>query len=205
MTAMGNKREPLIIIVSAPSGSGKTTIINRLIADEDNIKRTVSYTTRQAREGEQDKEDYIFVSEEEFKEKMDRGDFLEWEENFGCYYGTSAEQVREALAGGTDIILSIDVKGARTVKKRLPESISIFIMPPSPEELEARLKKRNTDGEKEVFVRLQESQREMESSEEYDYLIVNKDFEEALKELKAIVGEERNTRKKNREKEGKAC
>ncbi|MFC1643969.1 guanylate kinase [Candidatus Omnitrophota bacterium] len=191
---MTRKKEPLIVIVSAPSGSGKTTIISRLMAKMPEVKRSISYTTRQPREGEKDREDYVFISPEQFKEKIEKGEFLEWEENFGNYYGTSKGQFAEAVERGADIILSIDVKGARAVKKNFPESISVFIMPPSAEELATRLKARDTDQDQEISLRLKESPREIAAADEYDYLIVNKDLEEAVEELKAIIKNERGNR-----------
>ena len=189
------KKEALIIIISAPSGSGKTTLINSLQEKMPGIKRSVSYTTRQPRTGEKDKEDYIFISREEFKEKAEKGEFLEWEENFNNFYGTSRQQFQEAAEKGEDIILSIDVKGAKKVKERFPESISVFIMPPSAEELAQRLKKRNTDRQKQVSLRLEEARREIKAADEYDYLIVNDDLEEAAEELKTIIENEKKNRK----------
>ncbi|MFH1553241.1 MAG: guanylate kinase [Candidatus Omnitrophota bacterium] len=193
---MTRKKEPLIVIVSAPSGSGKTTIISRLMAKMPEVKRSISYTTRQPREGEKDREDYAFISPEQFKDKIEKGEFLEWEENFGNYYGTSKGQFQEAVEKGADIILSIDVKGARAVKENFPESISVFIMPPSAEELATRLKARDTDQDQEICLRLKESPREIAAADEYDYLIVNKDLEEAVEELKAIIKTERKSRNK---------
>ncbi|MBD3379022.1 MAG: guanylate kinase [Candidatus Omnitrophica bacterium] len=185
------KRDPLVIIVSAPSGSGKTTIVDSMLKSMDGIEQTVSYTTRLPRNGERDGQDYIFVSEEDFRKRIEEGDFLEWEENFGNLYGTSEEQVRKTLARGADIILSIDVKGARNVKNRFPESISIFIMPPSEEELARRLRNRRTDDDRQVVIRLKEAAREIKASEEYDYLLINDDLERAVDELKGIIEQER--------------
>ena len=190
------KRKNLIIIISAPSGSGKTTIVNRLLEKTSGLRRLVSYTTRSQRPGEKSNEDYIFVSGEEFKDRIDKGDFLEWEEVFGNLYGSSEEQLEAAIGANEDIILSIDVKGARQVRKKHPESVSIFIMPPSADELAARLKKRNTDMESAMSVRLKESEREMAAADEYDYLIVNKDLDKAVEELRSII----ETERKNREK-----
>jgi len=195
---MTREQEPLIIIVSAPSGSGKTTLVNRLLEETPGIRRSVSYTTRQPREGETDKEDYMFISREEFRRKIDNGEFLEWEEVFGEYYGTSRVRFQEMIEEHVDTILSIDVKGARTVKEHFPESISVFIMPPSTEELKARLRKRNTDQKEQVSLRLQESCREIASADEYDYMVVNENLEEAVGELKIIIGEERKNRKNNK-------
>jgi len=188
------KKKTLIIVVSAPSGSGKTTIVGNLLNEMTAIVRSKSYTTRAPRASETDGKDYIFVSKEEFQIKVKEGEFLEYEENFGNYYGTSAIQVKEALSDGQDIILSIDVKGARRVKKAFPESISVFIMPPSREALEERLKKRKTDEKKEVLLRLEEAEREIAARDEYDYLIINDNLDEAVNELKNIIQAERKNK-----------
>lgn len=191
---MPKKREPLILIVSAPSGSGKTTLVSKVLEKMEGIKSAISYTTRAPREGEKDNEDYKFISIEEFKKKIDGGEFLEWEENFGNYYGTSQEELRRATEKGEDVILSIDVKGAKTVKKMFPESICVFIMPPSIEELEARLRNRKTDQEKQVALRLNESAREIAAAEGYDYIVVNEDLAMSTEELKTIIEDERKNR-----------
>lgn len=188
------KKKTLIIVVSAPSGSGKTTIVDSLLGEMTTLVRSKSYTTRAPRALEVNGEDYIFVSKEEFETKIKEGEFLEYEENFGNCYGTSVVQIKEALAKGQDIILSIDVKGARRVKKTFPESISVFIMPPSREVLEERLKQRKTDGKKEVLLRLEEAEREIAARDEYDYLIVNDNLKEAVNELKNIIRAERENR-----------
>ena len=195
------KREPLIIVVSAPSGSGKTTLVSRLLEKMPGIKRSISYTTREPRESEKEGEDYIFITKEEFERRIEENDFLEWEKNFNNYYGTSKEQFREAVDKGEDIVLSIDVKGARRVKNKVPESISVFIMPPSDKELETRLRKRNTDQEQQVSMRLKESKAEIASADEYDYLIVNENIEEATEELRMIIENERDNRKSETKKE----
>jgi len=187
-------KEPALIVVSSPSGGGKTTIVEHILKELPGLKRTVSYTTRQPRKGEQDGEAYNFITEDEFKEKIRHDEFLEWEENFGYYYGTSREQVERIISRGNDVILNIDVKGARNVKKYFPGSISVFIMPPSMEELIARLKNRNTEGDEQFTIRLRESEKEIASSEEYDYLIVNETLEKAVKDLKTIIEKERKNR-----------
>ena len=191
-------RKNLIIIISAPSGSGKTTIVNRLQEKMPGLVRLVSYTTRKQRKDEVNQKDYIFITEEEFKEKIEKGDLLEWEEVFGNYYGSSEEQLVEALEKSDDVILSIDVKGAREVRKKYPESISIFIMPPSVDELATRLKKRDTDEESAVSTRLKEAEREMAASDEYDYLIVNEDLDKAIEEMQMIIEEERRNRREKK-------
>ena len=200
MPGTDKKREALVVIVSAPSGSGKTTIVSELLEKMPDVKRSISFTTRPPREGEEDKQDYIFVSKEEFDKKIEQGDFLEWEKNFDNFYGTSKKQIEEALASGTDIILSIDVKGARKVKEAFPGSISVFIMPPSVEELVSRLRNRNTDQENQVSIRLKESRKEIESSDEYDYMIINKDLAVAVEELSSIINMERKNRDRTKKK-----
>ncbi|MCK4852112.1 MAG: guanylate kinase [Candidatus Omnitrophica bacterium] len=188
------KSGPLMIIVSAPSGGGKTTIVNDLVKNLSGIKRSVSYTTRKPRKGEKDGEDYIFVCEEEFRERIGKDEFLEWERNFGNYYGTSKKQVNDMLSRGDDVVLSIDIKGARQVRKKYPESVSVFIMPPSIEELALRLEKRNTEEGRQMAVRVKESRHEMESADEYDYLLVNAELDKATGGLRDIVKIERENR-----------
>ena len=188
------KHKPMIMVVSSPSGGGKTTVVNRLLEKAPGLKRSISHTTRELRKDENDKEDYIFISTEQFKESIKRDEFLEWEEIFGNYYGTSEKQVREALTNGQDVILSIDVKGARRVKKKFPESISIFIMPPSVSALTERLKKRNTEKAAQMKLRLEESEKEIAAADEYDYLVVNEDIDQAAGELKEILEAERKNR-----------
>lgn len=189
---MTKSRKGLIIIVSAPSGSGKTTLVNKLVGGMEGIKRSVSFTTRAPREDEVRGEDYEFISQEEFRQKEAAGQLLEWEENFGKFYGTSMDQVEDAQRKGEDLVLSIDVKGARKVKERFPESIGIFIMPPSPEVLAERLKNRKTDDAEQIMRRLKESKKEIAASEEYDYMVVNDNLEDAVKELEEIITNERN-------------
>jgi len=180
-----------IIIISAPSGSGKTTIEKRVAEEVPGVIRSISCTTRELREGEEDSEDYVFLSKEEFLKKTEEGYFLEWEEIFGNYYGTPKDQFTSAQKQGIDIILSIDVKGAKKVKKIFPESISIFIMPPSVKELENRLRKRKTDTESQMETRLKEAMNEIKAQEEYEYLVINEDLEKAINEVKEIIKKER--------------
>ncbi|MFH1878397.1 MAG: guanylate kinase [Candidatus Omnitrophota bacterium] len=187
----------MLIIVSAPSGSGKTTIVNKIQGKMTDLRRSVSYTTRPPREGETQGEDYLFISKDAFEIKIKKGDFVEWERIFDNYYGTAKEQIEKALLSGEDIILSIDVKGARAVRKEFPNSISVFVMPPSIEELASRLRKRNTEGEKQLALRLDESKKEIEAADEFDYMIINDDLDRAVDEMKEIISMERS---KNREK-----
>lgn len=193
--------ETLIIIISAPSGSGKTTVVERLLAELPRVKRSISCTTRPPRQGEEEGRDYFFVSEGDFRRKIENGEFLEWEETFGNFYGTPLEQFTGAMENGQDLILSIDVKGARQVKEKFPGAISVFIMPPSTEELESRLRKRNTDRKDQVDLRLKEARRELEAADEYDYLVVNDDLDGAVTELKSVLEAERQKRQENAKKD----
>ncbi len=176
-----------LIIISAPSGGGKTTIVENLLERRSDLMRSVSYTTRKPREGERDGQDYIFLTEEDFKHKKDTGEFLEWEETFGEFYATGKAQVDEALSAGKDIILSIDVKGAKNVMGLYPESVSIFILPPSQEVLKERLENRATDTEEEIKKRLEEASREMAEKDRYDHIVVNRELDEAVKEVEEII------------------
>ena len=183
----GTEQKGRLIIVSAPSGCGKTTVVSRLVERVPGLERSVSYTTRPPREGEKNGRDYIFVSEEEFFSKKESEEFLEWEENFGSFYATGAEQVEKALCSGKDIVLSIDVKGAGKLMERYPEAISVFLLPPSKEALKERLKGRATDNEEQLALRLEEAAREMACSECYTHRIVNEDLDKAVEELERIL------------------
>jgi len=199
---MTNKdKRSLIIVVSAPSGSGKTTLVEQVIKEMPEMRFSISCTTRRPRQGEEEKKEYYFISEENFKKKIQNKEFLEWEEKFGNYYGTPLSVFQNALDNGEDIILSIDVKGAAAIKAKFPESISVFIMPPSTKELENRLRGRNTDVEEEVEMRIGESKEEMKKAGQYDYLIINEDLSKAAKELISVIKSEKNreTTKKGRE------
>ncbi len=196
-----NDKISLIIVVSAPSGCGKTTLVEQVIKEMPEMRFSISCTTRRPRQGEEEKKEYYFISEENFKKKIQNKEFLEWEEKFGNYYGTPLSVFQNALDNGEDIILSIDVKGAAAIKAKFPESISVFIMPPSTKELENRLRGRNTDVEEEVEMRIGESKEEMKKAGQYDYLIINEDLSKAAKELISVIKSEKNreTTKKGRE------
>jgi guanylate kinase len=177
-----------LFVVAGPSGTGKDTLIEEVMKDHD-LHLSVSATTREPRPGEVDGRDYIFVSDEEFESLAARGAFLEWKEVFGRRYGTLAGEVDSALASGRDVILEIDVQGAREVKSKVPDAKLIFIMPPSMEELEARLRSRKADGESEISDRIDIAPREMVIGErEFDVIIVNDDIERAAGELAKALG-----------------
>jgi len=185
-------KKGLIFIVSAPSGSGKTTICDKVLGKVENLENSVSLTTRKPRAGETNKKDYHYISPESFKEEIKKGNLLEWEENFGYSYGTPKNFVLETTKNGKDVLLNIDVRGARQVKKTFPESILIFIKPPSFEELARRLRIRNTDESCEIEKRLKLAKEEFKAEAEYDHVVVNEKLEEAINEVIGIIKKERD-------------
>jgi len=178
-----------LYIVSAPSGAGKSSLISALIEQNpsDDLQVSVSHTTRNPRPGEVDGQHYHFVAVERFKSLIDDGVFFEWAEVFGNYYGTSRTVIEEQLANGIDVFLDIDWQGARQVKELMPQSKGIFILPPSRVELERRLIGRGTDSDEIIAGRMAKAVSEMSHYDEYDYLIINDSFEQALQDFKAII------------------
>ncbi|MDH5300323.1 MAG: guanylate kinase [Gammaproteobacteria bacterium] len=179
-----------LYVISAPSGAGKTSQVAQLLKSMDNLKVSVSHTTRAKREGEQDGVHYHFVSRDDFIAMRDRGDFLEHAEVFGNFYGTSRVWLQQQLDVGTDVILEIDWQGAQQVK-RLMQPVSIFILPPSREVLLARLKGRASDSEEVIARRTAEAIIEMSHYREFDYLVVNDEFELAQQQLQGIIRTQR--------------
>ena len=187
-----------LYIVSAPSGAGKSSLINALLAEKRDwtVQVSVSHTTRAPRVGEKDGEHYHFVDVDTFKQLIAENAFFEWAEVFGNYYGTSRVTIEQALAEGIDIFLDIDWQGARQVREMMPQAKGIFILPPSRSELESRLNKRGQDSAEIIAKRMAEAQSEMSHYDEYDYLIINDDFEQATQEFSAIVKAVRNEQTK---------
>lgn len=175
-----------LYIVSAPSGAGKTSLVSKLIEQDTHIMVSVSSTTRPKRDGEEDGVNYHFLETETFLEKIEHGDFLEHAEVFGNFYGTSKSSVEAQLNAGKDVILEIDWQGAQQVRKLMPEATSIFILPPSLEELQRRLNNRGTDSAEVIEKRMNEAVSEMSHYDEYDYIVINYNFEKALEELHSI-------------------
>lgn len=175
-----------LYIISAPSGAGKTSLVSALVESTDNISVSVSHTTRAMREGEQNGINYHFVSVEEFQALKAADAFLEDAQVFDNFYGTSRIWVEEQLAKGIDIILEIDWQGAQQVRKLMPNALSIFILPPSIEELESRLGGRGTDSQEIIDRRMSDAKSEMSHYNEYTYTLINDDFEQALTELRTI-------------------
>lgn len=176
-----------LYIVSAPSGAGKTSLVKRLTAELDGLTVSISHTTRPMRVGEQNGVDYFFVSLDEFEVMIERQAFLEHAQVFDNFYGTAQRTVELALADGTDVILEIDWQGAQQVRNMLPDSESIFVLPPSIEILKQRLRGRGQDTEETIARRMQDAVTEISHYPEFDYLVVNDDFETALNQLKSIV------------------
>ena len=175
-----------LFIVSAPSGAGKTSLVKALIDSTDGIKVSVSHTTRASRPGEVDGADYHFVEKGEFEAKLAAGDFLEHAQVFDNFYGTSKSAVLEQLASGVDVILEIDWQGARQVREALPDHVGIFIAPPSRDALEQRLRGRGQDSEEIIARRMRDAESEMSHYDEYDFLVINDDFDVALVELRTL-------------------
>jgi guanylate kinase len=176
-----------LYIVSAPSGSGKTTLLHTLLKTFQDLKFSVSHTTRQPRAGERDGVDYFFTDRTKFLEMVDRGEFLEWAEYYGQLYGTSRAFVEQQLTSGCDVILDIDVQGARQVKTRIEEAISVFILPPSFGELERRLRSRRLESDEAIHRRLEIAKGEIPYYRDYDYIVVNDILDNSIQTLEAIV------------------
>jgi len=176
-----------LYIISAPSGAGKTSLVKVLIERLSGLTVSVSHTTRAPRPGEAEAEHYHFTDHGTFSARARQGEFLEYAEVFGNFYGTAREPVEQMLRDGTDVILEIDWQGAQQVRKAMPESVSIFILPPSLNELEQRLRSRGQDADDVIARRMREATSEMQHHNEYDYLVVNRDFDAALSDLVAII------------------
>jgi guanylate kinase len=176
-----------LFVISAPSGAGKTTLVKRIIAARPDLKFSISYTTRQARTGEQSGVDYFFLSRNEFEAMRAEGAFLEYAEVFGNFYGTGKQQVSDLCAAGKDVLLEIDWQGAQQVMANDPDCTSIFILPPSTEELERRLRGRATDSEAVIQRRLGEAVDDISHWTEFDHAVINADLDLAATELLAIL------------------
>jgi guanylate kinase len=181
----------LLFIVSAPSGTGKTTLVEKLVQQIPNLCLSRSYTSRPARTGEQDGVDYNFITRQRFEEMARAGEFLEWADVFGNYYGTCAADTERCLASGQDLVLVIDVQGARQVRRRGTASIGIFVLPPSAEILEQRLRGRSKDSEEAIRKRLDVACREVGEFATYEYVVINDELDTAVERLRAIVLAER--------------
>jgi guanylate kinase len=183
-----------VFIISAPSGSGKSTLVGQVMQTVPRLRFSVSYTTRAPRGNEIDGKEYYFISREQFQARVGRDEFLEWADVFGNFYGTHQSELDRASADGFDLILDIDVKGARQLKERIPGAVSIFILPPSRQVLEQRLRSRSQDSEEVIKRRLSEAAEEIRNYSQYDYVLVNKDVQASVENLTAIVSANRSRR-----------
>ena len=183
---MGGKRGKLFVI-AAPSGAGKTSLVRALMQRRPALRFSISYTTRKQRPNERDEHDYFFVKKEKFEQMRDAGEFLEHARVFDNYYGTSRSQVEGLLNQGEDVLLEIDWQGAQQIRRALPECRSIFVLPPSRAALEQRLRGRGTDSDEVIARRLRDSLADLSHWSEFDYIVVNDDFDRATDDLESIV------------------
>jgi guanylate kinase len=184
-------RRGRLFVVSAPSGAGKTTVVERLIQAAPDLRMSRSYTSRPARDGEADGVDYNFVSRDRFEAMIAGDQFLEWADVFGNLYGTGVVDTERALAGGADLVLVIDVQGARQVRRHRRGAVSVFLLPPSFAVLEARLRGRSRDSEEQIRRRLETARQEVAAVSEYDYVVVNDQIDACVDRIRAIVVAER--------------
>jgi len=188
---MSSPHNPLVYIISAPSGSGKSTLVNELLKKVSDLEFSISYTTRAPRGSETNGRQYYFVSRAEFEKMIEDDAFLEHAEVFGNYYGTARRFLHDAEQHGRDLLLDIDVQGAKQIQDKLPEATSIFILPPDRKTLEERLRKRSEDREEVIQRRLVTATHEIENYERYNYILVNDQLEDSIKLLRAVVRGER--------------
>ena len=176
-----------VFIISAPSGSGKSTLVKHLLAEVPNLMFSISHTTRKPRGAEKDGQSYYFVTRECFEAMLARDEFLEWAQVFGNYYGTHRGILEQACCAGKDLVLDIDVQGARQLKAKIPEAVTVFILAPSRKELEHRLRTRSEDPDEVIVRRLKDAAEEIRNYKAYDYVLINRDLAEAEATLSAIV------------------
>ena len=179
--------EGCVFVISAPSGAGKSTLIQRLLSADPRLHFSVSYTTRPPRPGEVHGVDYFFISPEDFLRLREEGGLVEWVEQFGYFYGTGTEWVRRTIRTGADALLDLEPRGAMAIKAMFPAAVLIFILPPSPEELERRLRARGTLSPRELALRLEQGREELRQAPGYDYLVINDELSRAQADLQAII------------------
>tara|TARA_B100000287_G_scaffold79776_1_gene72075 strand:- start:2721 stop:3281 length:561 start_codon:yes stop_codon:yes gene_type:complete len=181
------KNKGKLIIITGPSGVGKGTVVKELIGNNKNFWLSISATTRQPRKGEIHGKEYYFFNRKEFKKKINEGLFLEWAEFAGNLYGTPAESVTERINNGKMVILEIEVEGAKQIREKYPDNLSIFLLPPSIEELERRIRNRGTDDENSILKRLKRAQHEIESSIDFDFAITNQNVDDSIRVILDLI------------------
>ena len=182
----------LIIVLSAPSGTGKSSICRRLLGACPEIEFSVSYTSRIPRPNEVDGKDYHFISRQDFQRRIDQDEFVEWVENYGNFYGTSVKAINNVLNQGKDLLLDIEPRGAKAIKKKFPDAVFVFVLPPSLDELLRRLEKRGHESPEAIKTRFAQAERELKEVLWYDYAIFNEDLETAIKQMIAFYRAEKN-------------
>ena len=190
---------PFPLILSAPSGGGKTTIAKRLLAGRSDVGYSVSCTTRAARDGELHGRDYYFLSPEQFHEARERGEFAEWAEVHGWMYGTLRAEVQRVLGSGKHVVMDIDVQGARLFARAFPEAVLVFVLPPSAEVLIERLTARQSESRQQLLVRMRNALEELDAVDQYEYVIVNDDLDDAVRNVSAVIDAEATRRVRNPE------
>lgn len=196
MVKIAVKRKPLLVVISSPSGAGKTTVCKKILKRHPEYLYSVSFTTREKRKGEVEGKDYHFVEKEKFEKMIKRKEFAEWACVYGDYYGTSKKVIEWAKKGGKTLIMVLDVQGAFAIKRLYPESVLIFMSPPSLEELKKRLKKRATDKREDMKKRLKSAVKEISFWSNYDYVLVNESLNQTVKEMENIISAEKNKSKR---------
>jgi guanylate kinase len=184
----------LLMVISAPSGAGKTTLCKRILREFPDLRFSVSCTTRPSRKGEKDGRDYHFISVKDFKSRIAQGEFVEWEEVYGHFYGTSKRDIEDMTLKGYDVVLDIDTRGARNVKAMYPEAVLIFILPPSVEALKQRLKKRGSETDDTIKVRYDRAMEEIRANEWYDYVVFNDIIADSVNIVRSVYIAEKNRR-----------
>jgi guanylate kinase len=190
MASETSRRRGRLFVIAAPSGAGKTSLVKALLERRPELRLSISHTTRPMRPTEQEGREYYFVSVPEFRERVGRGEFLEHAQVFDNYYGTGRQPVEQQLSQGRDVVLEIDWQGARQVRKALPECVTVFILPPSRRALDERLRNRRTDSDEVIARRLKDAAGDMSHWNEFDYVVVNDDFDRAVTDLIRIVDDE---------------
>jgi len=194
---MPEKKKGVVFIISAPSGTGKTTLVKKVMAQLPKLQFSVSFTTRPPRPNEKEGKDYRFLSTSSFQKMVKKGEFLEWAKVLGNYYGTARANIEDLESKGIDVILDIDTQGAKKVMEEIDDAISIFLLPPSPKALKERLLKREGGPLERIKFRLNNAEREIKQAKKYRYIIVNENIDETLEKLKAIIIAEQCRRDKN--------